>query len=157
MRPFAVPIRRTPPRIATRSAVSTRASGRCAARSRRSGPPTRESRVASTEPVPGYLLAAAGLRDVAPPGFTRAIEDGSEPSPADLAAMLDLLRGGRARVLLYNSQAVSPITERVREQARAAGIPVVPVTETLPAGSTFQQWQLAQARALAQALAAAGT
>jgi hypothetical protein len=30
----------------------------------------------------------------------------------------------------------------------------VPVSETLPAGRTFQQWQLDQARALAAALAA---
>jgi zinc/manganese transport system substrate-binding protein len=55
-------------------------------------------------------------------------------------------------VLLYNSQAVSPITTRLRSAAAAAGIPIVPVTETLPAGVTFQQWQLRQARALAAAL-----
>ncbi len=58
----------------------------------------------------------------------------------------------RIRVLLYNSQAVSPITARLRSAADAAGIPVVPVTETLPPGLTFQQWQLGQARALAAAL-----
>ena len=59
----------------------------------------------------------------------------------------------RIRVLLYNSQAVSPITARLRDAARQAGIPVVPVTETLPPGLTFQQWQLRQARAIASALA----
>lgn len=108
--------------------------------------------VAVTEPVPGYLLAAAGLRDLSPSGFTRAIEDGSEPPPGAFAAMLRLLRDRRVRVLLYNSQAVSPVTARVREAARAAGIPVVGVTETLPAGQTFQHWQLAQAEALQAAL-----
>ena len=56
-------------------------------------------------------------------------------------------------MLLYNSQAVSPITQRLREAARAAGVPVVAVSETLPAGRSFQQWQLAQARALEAALA----
>src|SRR5437660_1571803 len=35
--------------------------------------------VAYTEPVPGYLLAAAGLRNLAPTSFTRAIENGTEP------------------------------------------------------------------------------
>ena len=58
----------------------------------------------------------------------------------------------RIRVLLYNSQAVSPITARLRTAAGAAGIAIVPVTETLPLGLTFQEWQLEQARALATAL-----
>ncbi len=112
-----------------------------------------EAPVAYTEPVPGYLIAAAGLRNLAPAGFTRAIEDGTEPSPAAVAAMSALLAGRHVRVLLYNSQAVSPITTRIRSAARAAGIPVVGVTETLPAHLTVQQWLLAEARALQRALA----
>lgn len=109
--------------------------------------------VAYTEPVPGYLVTAAGLRNLAPGSFTRSIEDGSEPSPSALADMEALIRKHRIRVLLYNSQAVSPITKRLRDAARSARIPVVPVTETLPAGESFQQWQLGQARAIAAALA----
>jgi zinc/manganese transport system substrate-binding protein len=109
--------------------------------------------VAYTEPVPGYLVAAAGLDNLAPATFTRAIEDGSEPSPAAVAAMNSLVAHHRIRVLLYNSQAVSPITAQLRAAAQKAGIPVVGVTETLPPQLTFQQWQLDQARALAAALA----
>jgi len=109
--------------------------------------------VASTEPVPAYLLAAAGLRNVAPADFTRAIEDGTEPTPQAAAAMDGLVSRHRIAVLLYNSQAVSPLTARLRSAAIAAGIPVVAVTETLPPGTTFQRWQLAQARALERALA----
>jgi zinc/manganese transport system substrate-binding protein len=108
--------------------------------------------VAYTEPVPGYLLSAAGLRNVSPSGFTRAIENGSEPAPSDVAAMSDLLSKHAVKVLLYNTQAISPITSRVREEATAAGVPVVGVTETLPAHRTFQQWQVQQVRALARAL-----
>ena len=108
--------------------------------------------VACTEPVPDYLLAAARLRNLSPAAFDRAIEDGSEPPPAAVAAMDALVTGHRIRVLLYNSQAVSPITARLRDEARRAGIPVVPVTETLPAHLTFQQWQLRQAQALGAAL-----
>jgi zinc/manganese transport system substrate-binding protein len=108
--------------------------------------------VAYTEPVPGYLLAAAGLRNLTPPAFSRSIEDGSEPTASAVAAMTRLLADGRVRALLVNTQAVSPITSRIRAAAEAAGIPVVGVTETLPAGETFQAWQLRQARALARAL-----
>jgi zinc/manganese transport system substrate-binding protein len=109
--------------------------------------------VAYTEPVPGYLVAAAGLRNLAPGSFTRSIEDGTEPSPSDVAAMNALIAHHRIRVLLYNRQAPSPITARLRTAARSSGIPVVAVSETLPSDRTFQQWQLDQARTLAAALA----
>jgi len=110
--------------------------------------------VAYTEPVPGYLLQAAGLVVRTPPEFARAIEEGSDPSPQAVAAMEALLRNRQVRVLLYNSQATSPITDRMRQLADENGIPVVAVTETLPAGLSFQQWQLDQVRALAGALGA---
>ncbi|HYQ10911.1 MAG TPA: zinc ABC transporter substrate-binding protein [Gaiellaceae bacterium] len=116
-------------------------------RSRHPGAP-----VAYTEPVPGYLVTAAGLRNLAPEDFTRPLEEGTEPTPAAVSAMNELVAKHRIRALLYNSQAVSPITGRLRNAARSAGIPVVPVTETLPPGLTFQQWQLRQAKALAIAL-----
>jgi zinc/manganese transport system substrate-binding protein len=109
--------------------------------------------VAYTEPVPGYLVDAAGLRNIAPASFTRAVQNGTEPSPLAVAAMDALMTKHVVRVLLYNSQAVSPITTRVREAAAKAGIPVVGVTETLPPQRTFQEWQLGQARALQRALA----
>jgi zinc/manganese transport system substrate-binding protein len=110
--------------------------------------------VAYTESVPGYLVAAAGLRNLAPESFTRPIEEGTEPPPSAVADMNELIARRRIRVLLYNSQAASPLTTRLRAAARAAGIPVVAAAETLPAGQTFQRWQLGQARALAAALAA---
>jgi zinc/manganese transport system substrate-binding protein len=108
--------------------------------------------VAYTEPVPGYLVAAAGLVNLAPAAFTRALQDGAEPPPQAVAELADLINGRRIRALLYNSQAVSPLTARLRDAAAGAGIPVVAVTETLPKDTTFQHWQLAQARALADAL-----
>jgi zinc/manganese transport system substrate-binding protein len=111
------------------------------------------SPVAYTEPVPGYLLDAAGLENLAPVGFTHAIEEGTEPTPQAVAAMDGLMTEKHVKVLLYNSQAVSPITARVQALARAAHIPVVGVTETLPPKLTFQEWQLGQARRLAAALA----
>jgi zinc/manganese transport system substrate-binding protein len=114
------------------------------------------SPVAYTEPVPGYLVQAAGLRNLSPESFARALEDGTEPSPQAVNAMTSLIARHEIRVLLYNSQTVSPLTSRIRSAAASAGIPVVPVTETLPPHMSFQRWQLAQARALERALALAG-
>jgi zinc/manganese transport system substrate-binding protein len=108
--------------------------------------------VAYTEPVPAYLISAAGLRNLAPSSFTRPIEEGTEPSPAAVSALNELVAKRRVEALLYNKQAVSPITRRIRAAATGAGVPVVGVTETLPARLTFQDWQLQQVQDLARAL-----
>jgi zinc/manganese transport system substrate-binding protein len=108
--------------------------------------------VAYTEPVPGYLIEAAGLRDRSLSSFTRPIEQGSEPSASAVSAMTSLATQHRIKVLFYNNQAVSPVTQRVRAAAEGAGVPVVGVAETVPAGLTFQAWQLKQARQLLTAL-----
>lgn len=109
--------------------------------------------VAYTERVPGYLIERAGLAVKSPESFAAAIESGNEPSPADQAAMMDLINKKQIRVLFYNAQAESSVTEKVREAALARGIPVVAVTETIPPEyTTYQAWQLAQLDALLQAL-----
>jgi zinc/manganese transport system substrate-binding protein len=108
--------------------------------------------VAYTEPVPGYLIEAAGLHNLSPASFTIPVEQGSEPPASAVSAMTALATKQRIKVLLYNDQAVSPITQRVRAAATAAGIRVVGVSETVPTGLTFQAWQLKQARELLQAL-----
>ena len=79
--------------------------------------------VAYTERVPGYLLQAAGLTVVTPPGFAAAIENGNDPSPGDTAQMFRLITGHKAKVLLYNAQATSPVTQQVRALARQSGVP----------------------------------
>jgi zinc/manganese transport system substrate-binding protein len=109
--------------------------------------------VAYTERVPGYLVDQAGLILASPAGFAQAVEDGTDPSPADVQAFDAALTGHKVRVLLVNGQVSSPVTAKVEKLARDSGVPVVRVTETLPAGQTFQAWQLAQAQSVASALA----
>jgi zinc/manganese transport system substrate-binding protein len=109
--------------------------------------------IAYTERVAGYLVEAAGLRLATPPSFAQSIENGNDPSPADTAAMDAAMTGKRVKLLLYNSQVTSPATSSVKELARANGIPVVGVAETIPAGErTFQAWQIDQAKAILAAL-----
>jgi len=109
--------------------------------------------VAYTERVPGYALAAAGLDVKTPPGFARAIEDGTDPGPADTLAMQKLLTDHDINVLLYNVQTVTPVTTQIRALARSHDIPVVGVSETMPAGAaSYQQWQESQLTNLLHAL-----
>ena len=109
--------------------------------------------VAYTERVPGYLIADAGLVSVTPPGFAAAIESGNEPSASDTQAMQSLIAGHKLRLLLYNTQTTSAVSQHIRALAQQAGIPVVGVSETRPASDpSYQVWQLRQAREILQAL-----
>jgi zinc/manganese transport system substrate-binding protein len=50
-------------------------------------------------------------------------------------------------------QTVTPVTTQMRALAKQHGIPVVGVSETLPAGvATYQQWQQSQLTDLLAAL-----
>lgn len=108
--------------------------------------------VVATEPVAHYLLVAAGLTDRTPAGFTNSIEQDTDPSPADMAAVLDLINGRQVSVLIVNEQTLTGATRQVRDAAVAAGIPVVSVTETLPAGTDYLSWQSGTVDRLAAAL-----
>lgn len=109
--------------------------------------------VAQSEPLAGYLLTEAGLHDVAPAGFTAAIEEGQSPSAADRAAMEDLLRSGDVRAFVYNIQTVDAVTEAMTRVAESEDVPVVELTETLPEEVTsYLDWQRTQIDAVQQAL-----
>jgi zinc/manganese transport system substrate-binding protein len=97
--------------------------------------------VVATEPVAHYLLVNAGLTDKTPEGFSSAVEEDTDPSPADLAAMLDLINTRQVSALLYNPQTQTEVTKQIEDAARQASVPVVTVTETLPEGSDYLTWQ----------------
>ncbi|WP_244945763.1 metal ABC transporter solute-binding protein, Zn/Mn family [Gordonia zhaorongruii] len=112
-----------------------------------------DTRVAATEPLATGLLNAAGIKDVAPAGFSAAIEEGQSPSAADRAAFEDLLRGRQVSALIYNVQAVDPATEAILGVADANRVPIVNFTETLPKGvDDYVAWQSSQIAQLGRAL-----
>jgi zinc/manganese transport system substrate-binding protein len=106
-----------------------------------------------TEPVPLYMTAASGLVNKTPEEFSEGIEEGSDVSPKVLQETLALYSGKQVKALVYNAQTSGPQTEKVKDAAKAAGIPVVPVTETLPDGKDYLGWMTANVDALASALA----
>ncbi|MBY6413216.1 zinc ABC transporter substrate-binding protein [Rhodococcus sp. BP-252] len=110
--------------------------------------------VAQTEPIAHYLIETSGLDDVTPDDFKNAIEEGNDPSPASIAETRDLFASNSVRALVYNVQTVDSVTEDIRRTAEAAGVPVVEVTETLPEGMTYIEWQTKAAQDLQAALSA---
>lgn len=111
------------------------------------------ARVAVTEPVPGYLIETAGLMNATPDEFAEAIEEDTDPPAAVLQETLTLFADDPVRALILNGQTQTPTTDQVRQAAEAADVPVVEMTETLPAGRTeYTGWMSAQIDALADAV-----
>ncbi|MBO2457141.1 metal ABC transporter solute-binding protein, Zn/Mn family [Actinomadura violacea] len=108
--------------------------------------------VAITEPVPLYLLEAAGLRNETPEEFSEAIEEGDDVAPRAMRETLGLFGGKKVKALVYNAQTSGPQTEQVQKAAKDNGVPVVPVTETLPSGTGYIAWMDGTIAALGKAL-----
>ena len=97
------------------------------------------TQVSATEPVFGPMLSALGLVD-RHARFELSVMNGTEPRAGDVASIEDDLRAHRIRALITNAQATDSEAARLAEVARAENIPLVPITETLPPGKSYQQW-----------------
>lgn len=97
--------------------------------------------VVATEPVAFYLLKATGLLNRTPPSFAAAIENETDPAPADLASVLDLIDRAQVSALVVNPQTSAAAITSLRDAARHAGVPVTEAAETLPDGADYLSWQ----------------
>ena len=112
--------------------------------------------VGASESIFAPLAQALGLKLLTPPSFLAAISEGTEPTAADKVTIDHQIAAHQIKVYVYNSQNATPDVQSQVQAARAAGIPVTTITETLaPASATFQAWQVSELSALQAALAKA--
>jgi len=107
--------------------------------------------VTATEPVFGLMVDALGLT-MRNQHFQLAMMNDTEPSARDVAALESDLKEHKVKALIYNSQVSEKLTERMRAIAGAAKVPVIAVTETMPANTSFQDWVLGELNAVDKAL-----
>jgi zinc/manganese transport system substrate-binding protein len=107
--------------------------------------------VTATEPVFGLMVEALGLT-MRNQRFQLAMMNDTEPSARDVAALESDLKEHKVKALIYNSQVSEKLTDRMRAIADAAKVPVIAVTETLPANVSFQDWVLGELDAVDKAL-----
>lgn len=112
--------------------------------------------VAITEPVPLYLLEACGLVDRTPPAFSKAVEDEQDVSVRVMEQTRALFGEHAVKLLVYNAQTSGPQTTDVVDAAKAAGVPAVGVTETLPSGTDYLGWMARNVTAVEGALGGSG-
>jgi zinc/manganese transport system substrate-binding protein len=110
--------------------------------------------VGASESIFAMLAPALGLDLVTPPGFLQAISEGADPTASDKRAIDRQIRDRTIKVYVYNSQNATPDIQTQIAAARAQGIPVTTITETLtPPTASWEQWQTAQLVRLRAALA----
>jgi zinc/manganese transport system substrate-binding protein len=110
-------------------------------------------RVGASESIFALQSPALGLDLVTPYSFMKATSEGTEVSPQDVITVERQITSRTIKVWIYNAQNLTPEIQQLNALARAHGIPVVAVTETLsPSRDSFQRWQTAQLRELARAL-----
>jgi zinc/manganese transport system substrate-binding protein len=109
--------------------------------------------VGASESIFAMIAPALGLNLLTPATFLRAISEGTDPTSADKTTIDNQIKTHAIKVYVYNSQNATPDVQAQVDEAKAAGIPVTTITETLsPASATFQDWQVAQLTALQAAL-----
>lgn len=95
--------------------------------------------VAATEPVCGIMVEKLGF-EMGEQNFQWVIMNGGEPSPRQVAQFEDDLRQKKIKLLFYNAQVITPETDRLKQIANQANIPIIGVSETMPEGMSYQQW-----------------
>ena len=108
--------------------------------------------VGLTETIYLYQAVPLGLNILTPFEFQKAMAEGNEPPADTFMTAENQITHRQIKVLIYNEQTVTPSTTKLENDARAQNIPIVPVTETMPPGKTYQTWMLDQLNVLEQAL-----
>jgi zinc/manganese transport system substrate-binding protein len=109
--------------------------------------------VGASESVFSPLASVLDLKLLTPTSFLNAISEGNDPTAADKATVDRQIRTKQIKVFVFNSQNATPDVQQLIDAAKANGVVVVAVTETLtPEGATFQDWQTRQLQALEAAL-----
>jgi zinc/manganese transport system substrate-binding protein len=112
--------------------------------------------IGASESIVSPLADGLGLKMLTPATFLSAISEGSEPTAADKTTIDNQIKNKLIKIYVFNSQNATPDVQAQVNAAKAAGIPVTTVTETLdPATATFQQWQVKQLQGIEAALAQA--
>jgi zinc/manganese transport system substrate-binding protein len=107
--------------------------------------------VTASEPVFGYQAKLIGL-NVHNEKYALAIMNNAEPTPSQVAAFENDLKGKKVKAMLYNAQASEPAVGKLVQLAKDNGVPVVGMSETEPPNSTYQDWMMGQLNALDKAL-----
>jgi zinc/manganese transport system substrate-binding protein len=109
--------------------------------------------IGASESIVTPLAEALGLKMETPESFLDAVSEGTEPSAADKITVDRQIKTKQIKIFVFNTQNSTPDVAALVAEAKASGIPVATVTETLaPATASFQDWQVHQLAGIQRAL-----
>lgn len=108
--------------------------------------------VGLTETIYLYQSLPEGLQVLTPFEFEKSVAEGNDPPASAVITATNQITNHQIKVLIYNAQTVTPVTTNLENLAKARNIPIVPVTETMPAGKIYQTWMMDQLNMLQTAL-----
>lgn len=103
--------------------------------------------VAISEPVFQNALHYLGYK-VVDNHFAMAIEEGTDPSAQDIKELTQKIQDKQIAFFVQNTQVNSPLVKNMVAKCKAANIPVLKVTETLPADKNYVTWMTSQYKQL---------
>ncbi|MBV7508861.1 zinc ABC transporter substrate-binding protein [Bacillus sp. sid0103] len=107
--------------------------------------------ISVSEPIFDYMAQALNLK-INDSKFARAIDEGTDPAPSDIAALQNDLNGRKVKLLVHNTQNSTPVVDNIVKLANSNSIPIVKVTETEPKGKNYLQWMVDQLEDVAKVI-----
>lgn len=96
-----------------------------------------------SEPVFDYTLHDLGYK-VADTGYSMAVENDTDPSPAEIKAMQQDIKTHKIKFFVVNKQEINQITKNMMTLAKKDGVPILKVSESMPAGKSYESWMMSQ-------------
>ncbi len=109
--------------------------------------------IAATEPIFNDLATALGLKILDEP-IQWKVMNGVPLSPQEIIDFDTSLNQGTVKVLVYNNQVIDPVVEQFKSLAEKNHIPVVGVSELMPAQLSYYDWMHQNLQNIADALGA---
>lgn len=95
------------------------------------------AKVAQVHALADDILKGTKIEDITPEGYRDATLNESEPSAADVNAMLELINSGKLDYLIDAPQTHDQVSERLIEAAKAKGVKIVNVYESPSKDQSF--------------------
>lgn len=96
-----------------------------------------------SEPVFDYAIKSMGFK-VGDKKFENSVEKGTDPSPQTISDMQKNIKEHKIAFFVYNSQVSDKAVNNFVSLAKKNDVPVLKVTETLPADKNYKQWVSSQ-------------
>lgn len=95
--------------------------------------------VTATEPILGYLISALKLK-MLNTAFQQSVMNGADLTPREIIEFEQSLTEKKVKLFIYNAQVTDPTATHLKNLALKNDIPIIGVSETMPANQHYYQW-----------------